>query len=98
MPCARLERMGEWTPVDKRHLPFSGRVGLSHFEGPGLMPALYLLLGFLSIPSFLTSLFGTLDFHSLIVQSGHHSFQPFFTPDIEYGIDDGSLVLRSPWF
>ena len=84
--------------MDKRHLPFSSQVGLSHFKGPGLMPALYLLSGFLLIPSFLTSVLRTLDFLSLIVQFGHHSLQPFFAPEIKYGIDDGSLVLESPWF
>ena len=82
--------------MDERLLPFSSQVGLSHFEGPGLMPALYLLLGFLLIPSFLTSVLETLDFLFLIVQSGHHSLQPFFAPGIEYGIDVGSLVLKSP--
>ena len=84
--------------MDKRHLPFSGQVGLSNFESSGLMPALYLLSGFILIPSFLTSVLETLDFLSLIVQSGHHSLQPFFALEIKYGIDDGSLVLESPWF
>ena len=84
--------------MDKRHLPFFVQVGLSYFKGPSLRPALYLLSGFLLIPSFLTSVPGTLDFLSLIVQSGHHSLQPFFAPEIEYGIDNGSLVLESPWF
>ena len=82
--------------MDKRHPPFSGQVGLSHFESLGLMPTLYLLSGFLLILSFLTSVLGIFDFLSLIIQSGHHSLQPFFTPEIEYGIDDESLVLESP--
>ena len=54
----------------------------------------YLLSRSLLIPSFLTSAPGTLDFLSPIVQSGHHSLQPFFVPGIEYGIDDKSLVLE----
>ena len=81
--------------MDKRHLPFSGQVGLSNFKSPGLMPALYLLSGFLLIPSFPTSTLVTLDFLSLIVQFGHHFIQPFFVPEIEYDIDDESLVLES---
>ena len=64
------------------------------------MPAPYLLSRSLLIPSFLTSVSGTLDFLSPIVQSRHHSLQPFFALgieyDIEYGIDVGSLVLESP--
>ena len=82
--------------MDKRHLPFSGRVRLSHFEGLGLMPASYLLSRSLLIPSFLTFMPETLDFLSPIVQSGHHSLQQFFALGIEYGIDFGSLVLKSP--
>ena len=62
------------------------------------MPTLYLLSGFLLVPSFLTSVLVTPDFLSLVIQSGHHFFQPFFAPEIEYGIDGGSLVLGSPWF
>ena len=58
----------------------------------------YLLSGFLLVPSFSTSVLVTLDSFSLIVQSGHHSFQLFFAPEIEYDIDDVSLVLESPWF
>ena len=57
----------------------------------------YLLSRSLLIPSFLTSVPGTLDFLSPIVQSGH-SLQPCFPLGIEYGIDVGSLVLESPWF
>ena len=60
------------------------------------MLVLYLLSGFLLVPSFSTSMLVTLDFLSLIVQSGHHFLQPFFVPEIEYGIDDDSLVLESP--
>ena len=56
----------------------------------------YLLSGFLLVPSFPTSVLVTLDFLSLIVQSGHHFLQPFFALEIEYGIDDGSLVLEGP--
>ena len=66
--------------------------------GSGLMPALYLLLEFLLVPSFSTSHIVTLDFPSLIVQFGHHFFQSFFVFEIEYDIDDESLVLESPWF
>ena len=60
------------------------------------MPASYLLSRSLLIPSFLTSVPRTLDFLSPIVQSEHHSLQPFFALEIEYGIDDESLVLESP--
>ena len=66
--------------------------------GSGLMPAFYPLLGFLSIPSFPSAAPVTLDFLSLTVQSRHHFLQSFFVSEIEYGIDDGLLVLESPWF
>ena len=62
------------------------------------MLVFYLLSGFLLIPSFSTSALGTFNFLSPIVQSWHHSLQPFFAPEIEYDIDDVSLVLESPWF
>ena len=62
------------------------------------MLALYLLSEFLSVPSFSTSALVTLDFPSLTIQSGHCFLQSFFVFEIEYGIDDGSLVLESPWF
>ena len=38
----------------------------------------------------------TLDFLSLTVQSGHRFIQSFFMFEIEYDIDDGSLVLENP--
>ena len=66
--------------------------------GPSLMPALYLLSGFLLIPSFSTFAFVTLDFLSLTVQSGHRFLQSFFVSESEFDIDDGSLVLESLWF
>ena len=66
--------------------------------GPGLTPTLYLLSGFLLIPSFSTSTLVTLDFLSLTVQSRHRFFQSFFVSEIEYDIDDRSLVLESLWF
>ena len=62
------------------------------------MPAFYLLSGFLSVPSFLSSALVTLDFFSPTVQSRHRFLQPFFMFEIKYGIDDRSLVLESPWF
>ena len=62
------------------------------------MPIPYLLSRFLLIPSFSTSALGTLDFLSPIVQFEYHSLQPFFALEIEYDIDDVSLVLESPWF
>ena len=62
------------------------------------MLALYLLSGFLLVPSFSTSALMILDFLSLAIQSGHRFLQSFFVYEIEYGIDDGSLVLKSPWF
>ena len=62
------------------------------------MPTLYPLSGFLSVPSFSPSALVTLDFLSLTVQSGHRFLQSFFVSEIEYGIDDGSLVLESLWF
>ena len=62
------------------------------------MPALYLLSGFLSVPSFSTSTLMTLDFPSLTVQSGHHFLQSFFMSEIEYDNEDESLVLESLWF
>ena len=93
MPNGRLERMGECTPVDKRALPFFSWLELSHFGDSGLMPVPYLLSRFLLIPSFSTSTLVTLDFFSLIVQSEHHFLQPFFAPEIEYDIDDGSLIF-----
>ena len=81
--------------MNKRHIPFFGRFELSHSGDSGLMPVPYLLSKSLLIPSFLTSVPGTLDFLSPIVQSDHHSLQPFFALGIEYGIDDESLVLES---
>ena len=57
----------------------------------------YLLSRFLLIPSFLTFVLMTLDFISLTVQSGHRFLQSFFMSEIEYDIDDGSLVLENPW-
>ena len=62
------------------------------------MPAFYPLLGFLLVPSFQSSTLVTLDFFSLTVQSKHRFLQSFFMSEIEYGIDDGSLVLESLWF
>ena len=56
----------------------------------------YLLSGFLLVPSFLTYVLVTPDFLSVVVQFGYHFLQPFFAPEIEYDIDDGSLVLESP--
>ena len=88
--------MGEYTSPDIQALPFFGLIVLSHSRDSGLMPIPYLLSRSLFIPSFLTSVPETLDFLSLIVQSGHHSLQPFFALGIEYGIDVGSLVLESP--
>ena len=64
--------------------------------GPGLMLAFYLLLGFLSVPSFLTFVLMTLDFLSLTFRFRHRFFQSFFVSEIGYGIDDRSLVLESP--
>ena len=84
--------------MDKQYLPFSGQVGLSHFEDSGLMPVPYLLSEFLLIPSFSTSALVTLDFLSLTVKSRHRFLQSFFVYEIEYDIDDESLVLESPWF
>ena len=62
------------------------------------MLTLYLLSGFLLVPSFSTSTLATLDFLSLTVQFEHRFLQSFFVSEIEYGIDDRSLVLDSPWF
>ena len=59
-------------------LPFFGQVRLSHFVGPGLMPTIYLLSEFLSVPSFLPSTLMTLGFPSLTVQSKHRFLRPFF--------------------
>ena len=84
--------------MDIQVFPFFGPVGLSHFVGPSLMLAFYPLSGFLLVPSSPTSALVTLDFLSLIVQSGHHFLQSFFVSEIEYGIDGGSLVLESLWF
>ena len=84
--------------MDKRNLPFSGQVGLSHFEDSSLMPIPYLLSEFLLIPSFPTSALVTLDFLFLTIQSGHRFLQSFFVFEIEYDIDEGSLVLESLWF
>ena len=80
--------------MDKRHLPFSGRVELSHSGDSGMMPVPYLLSRSLLIPSFLTFVPETLDFLSPIVLP--ETLQPFFAFGIEYGIDVGSLVLESP--
>ena len=77
--------------------PFFGQVELSRSTNSGLMSAIYLLSRFLLVPSFSTSALVTLDFLSLDVRSGHHFLQSFVF-EIEYGIDDGSLVLESPWF
>ena len=82
--------------MDKRALPFFGLVELSHSGDSGLTPIPCLLSRSLLIPSFLTSVPWTLDFLSPIVQSEHHSLQPFFALGIEYGIDVGSLVVESP--
>ena len=90
------EYMEEKTPLDIQALPFFDPVELSHFRDSGLMPVPYLLSRSLLISSFLTSVPGTLDFFSPIVQSEDHSLQPFFAFGIEYGIDVKSLVLESP--
>ena len=82
--------------MDKRHLPFFGLFERSHSGDSGLMPIPYLLSKSLFIPSFLTSVLVTPDFLSLVVQSEYHFLQPFFAPEIGYGIDDNSLVLESP--
>ena len=66
--------------------------------GSGLTPALYLLLGFLLVPSFLTSALMTLNFLSLIVQFGHRFLQSSFVSEIDYSVGGGSLVLESLWF
>ena len=73
-------------------------VELSHSGNSSLMLVPYLLSDFLLIISFLTSALVTLDFLSLIVQSGHRFLQSFFMSEIEYNIDDESFVLESPWF
>ena len=78
--------------------PFFGPIELCHSRDSSLMLVPYLLSRSLLIPSFLTSVPGTLDFLSPIIQSGHQSLQPFFASEIEYGINDGSLVLESPLF
>ena len=65
---------------------------------PGLIPTHYLLSGFLSVPSFPTFTLVTLDFLSLTVQFGRRFLQSFFVFENEYSIDDGSLILESPWF
>ena len=72
VPCGRLERMGECTLVDIQALPFFSLFELSHSGDLGLMSVPYLLSRFLLIPSSPTSVPVTLDFLSLIVQSGHH--------------------------
>ena len=69
---------------------------MSHSLDSGLMLVLYLLSGFLLVPSFSTSMLVTLDFLFLIVQSEHRFLQSFFISEIEYDIDDESLVLESP--
>ena len=81
--------------MDKWAFPFFGLVELSHSRDSSLVPVPYLLSKSLLVPSFLTSVLGTLDFLSQVVQSGHHSLQPFFALGIKYGIDVGSLVLES---
>ena len=43
VPYARLERIRECTPMDKRALPFFGLVKLSHSGDLGPMPVPYLL-------------------------------------------------------
>ena len=90
--------MGECTLVDKRVLPFSGRLELFHSVDSVLMPVPYLLLKSLSVPSFLPFAFESPDFLSLIFQIEHQSLQPFSVLGIGYGIDDGSLVLEGPLF
>ena len=84
--------------MDKRVLPFFGRLELFHSVDSGLMPVPYLLLKSLSVPSFPPSALGTPDFLSRIIQIEHQSLQPFFALGIGYGIDDGSLVLEGPSF
>ena len=58
--------------------------------------AFYLLSGFLLIPSFPTSVLVALNFLSLTIQSRHRFLQSFFVFEIEFDIDDESLVLESP--
>ena len=62
------------------------------------MPVPYPLLKSLSVLSFPPSALETPDFLSLIFQIEHQSLQPFSALWIEYGIDDGSLVLEGPLF
>ena len=80
---------------DIQALPFFGPVELSHSVDSGMMLFPYLLSVFLLVPSFSTFVLVTLDFLSLIVQSEYHFLKPVFVPEIEYGIDDESLVLES---
>ena len=68
------------------------------FCGPGPNAGLYLLLGFLSVPSFSTSALVTLDFLSLTVQSRHRFLRPFSLSGIECDIGVRSLVIGSLWF
>ena len=52
----------------------------------------------LSFPSFHISVLVFLDATFLTVQIWSHPLRPFFALEIEYGIDDRSLVLESPLF
>ena len=59
------------------------------------MPTLYLLLGFLSVPSFSAFALMTLNLPFLTVRSGHRFLLSFSLFVDECGIDDESLVLES---
>ena len=97
-PYGHWEHMRECTLVDKRVLPFFGRLELFRSVDSVLMPVPYLLLKSLSVPSFPPSALGTPDFLSLIFQTEHQSLQPFSALGIGYGINDGSLVFEGPSF
>ena len=84
--------------MDKRHPPFFNLFELSHSEDLGLMSVPYLLLKSLEVPSFPSFVLGTPDSLSLIFLFEHQSLQPFFSLEIEYGIDVESLDLESPLF
>ena len=74
--------------MDIRALPFFGLFELSRSMRPGLVPVLYLLSRFLSVPSSLPSVLSTLDFLSPVVQIERQSLQPFFALEIECGTSE----------
>ena len=77
---------------------FSVRDERFHFGDLDLLSATFLSLKFLTIPSSPPFALSGLGGLFLTVQSEHRFLQSFFVFEIEFDIDNESLVLESLWF